>query len=48
MAVETDLFPFWRFAGVSAGVLLLLFIIYTVIVSFQAGQAVEAMPLPPS
>lgn len=43
-----DTFPFWRIVGVGAGVLLVLFVIYYVIASYQTGQAVDLMPSPRS
>ena len=43
-----DTFPFWRIVGMAAGVLLILFVIYYVIASYQTGQAVDLMPSPRS
>lgn len=43
-----DTFPFWRIVGVAAGILLILFVIYYVIASYQTGQAVDLMPSPRS
>lgn len=43
-----DTFPFWRIVGVGVGVLLILFVIFYVVASYQTGQAVDLMPDPRS
>lgn len=47
-ASAKDTFPFWRIVGIGAGVLILLFVLYTLIANYQTGQAINLMPIPAS
>lgn len=48
VAAVRDTFPFWRFAALGVGVLLLLFIIFFFTAGYQTGQVIDAMPILPS
>ncbi len=48
VALDRDTFPFWKFAALGFGILLLLFAIFFFTAGYQTGQVIEAMPTLPS
>ena len=44
VAVVKDTFPFWKFAVLGIGILVLLFIIFFFTAGYQTGQVIDAMP----
>ncbi len=43
VAEAGDDFPFWRIAGIAAGVLVVLFVIFVLILNHHTGQAVDTL-----
>jgi len=48
VALARDSFPFWKYAALGGGILLVLFIIFFFTASYHAGQVIDAMPTLPS
>lgn len=48
VAVATDTFPFWKIAGITVGILVVLFIIFFFVAGYSTGQAVDSIPIPSS
>ena len=46
VAMSEDSFPFWKIAGISVGVLVILFIVFYFIAGYSTGQAINSIPAP--
>jgi type VI secretion system protein ImpK len=44
VALVKDSFPFWKFAALGAGIILVLFTIFFFTASYQTGQVIDAIP----
>ncbi len=44
VALVKDTFPFWKFAALGFGILLVLFTIFFFTASYQTGQVIDSMP----